>query len=136
LSEIFDKRTRVKRFGTEPDSVPTPIDDEHTHRLRMLEDKMLVLAGEHGTNGRLGNLAKKVDGHGSLLKAIGGAALSGVVGAALALYQAGQRSGAREQEIQFLRAEVAAARAEVRDLRASTPVYPRYAPRPAPGDLP
>jgi hypothetical protein len=137
VTEIFDKRTRIKRFGTEPESVTTPVDDDGGHRLRWIENRILILSGEDGTNGKLGNLAKKVDGHGALLKAIGGAALTGIAAAATALYTAGLRSGAREQEIEFLRAEVAALRAEARDLRAERPVYPRYAPAPpTPGDLP
>jgi hypothetical protein len=113
------------------------MDPSQPTRLRALEDWRLIMTGADGTNGRFGSLRAEVAGHSKLIKAIAGAAIASVVSAAVSLYSAGQKSGAREQELQFLRAEVASLRSEVRDLRALAPAF-RFPPvTPAPsGDKP
>jgi hypothetical protein len=112
------------------------MDPSEPTRLRALEDWRLLLTGRNDNNGWFGNLRKEVGSHSKLIKAIGTAALTAVLGAAGALYASGVKAGARDQEFQFMRAEVAACRAETRDLRALLPAF-RFPPvTPAPGDKP
>lgn len=142
MSDIFDsdRRRRGRRLGTEP-TTPNPedrdMDPSDPSRLRALEDWRLILTGRDGNNGWFGNLRKEVASLSKLLKAVGGAAITGMLGAATALYAAGQKDGAREQELQFFRAELGALRAEVRDLRALDTARRVQPARPAPsGDIP
>jgi hypothetical protein len=116
---------RYPRASTEP--LSNPSDEEQ--RLRHVEDAILVLSGRDGNNGRVGNLRKDVDSVKGLLKWLGGAVAGSVLTAAVAIYQAGQKEGAKEREAEFLRAEVAALNAEVRELRAPPPAYRPYWPR-------
>ncbi len=110
---------RYPRASTEPLSNPS----EEEQRLRKLEDDMLELTGKSGMNGKVGSLRKEVDGHRSVLKYIGTAVAGALVTAITAIYQAGQKDGAKEREAEFLRAEVASLKAEVRELRAVLPAY-------------
>ena len=117
------------------DETPPP-DAGDSARLRIVEDRLLVLAGIDGTNGRVGTISKRVDAHGALWKWIGAFTAANAIFAATALYTAGQKSGADERELEFLRAEVAAMRAELRDLvrfRAHRHLQPAM---PATGDVP
>ncbi len=110
---------RHPRASTEPLSNPS----EEEQRLRKLEDDMLELAGKHGTTGKVGDLTKRADATDSLVKKIGAAAMASVLTAAGAVYWAGHKDGAGEREEEFLRAEVASLKAEVRELRALLPAY-------------
>jgi len=98
-------------------SRPDVDDDSLPSRVRACEDRLLVLSGEDGTNGRVGNLRKDVDGHHGLLKWIGGAVAGSLVTAGLAIYGAGQKAGSSEQERQYMRAAIEELRVQVRELR-------------------
>lgn len=116
---------RYPRPSTEPTSNPS----EEEQRLRKLEDDLLMLAGKDGTNGKVGRLREDVDGVRAVLKYIATAAIGSAITAGLAVFQAGQKEGAKEQASEYLRAEVASLKAEVRELRAQLsayrPVWPR-----------
>lgn len=122
---------RFPRAATEPTSNPS----EEEQRIRKIEDDLLMLAGKDGTNGKVGDIRREVDGHRSLLKYIGTAVLGSVVTAIAAIYSAGEKSGAKDREAEYLRAEVASLKAEVRELRALLPAY-RPSWRPPQGDEP
>src|SRR5688572_33313749 len=109
---------RFPRAQTEPSN---PSEDER--RLRWCEHRLLVMSGEDGTNGKVGNLARDVGAVRSLLKYLAMGVAGSVLTAGAAIYQAGQKEGAKEREAEYLRAEVASLKAEVRELRAQLPAY-------------
>jgi hypothetical protein len=116
--ENAERRLR-QRASTEPLSNPT----EEEQRLRNVEDSLLVLSGKDGTNGRVGNLRKDVDNVRSFLRYVAMGIAGSILTATAAIYQAGQKDGGEAREAEFLRAELAAVRAEVRELRALLPAY-------------
>lgn len=108
-----------QRAQTEPTSNPS----EEEQRLRNIEDALLELTGKSGTNGKFGNLTKRVDVHDSRANKIIAGVLASMLTAFGAVYWAGREDGGNERESEFLRAEVAALKAEVRELRALLPAY-------------
>lgn len=127
---VFDSKNH--RTPTAP-AVPDPnaVEDielalkDALIRIRDLEHRLIDICGTSGTNGKLGRLREAVEGHSGLIKSIAAAALTGILTGAVALYSAGQRNGARENEFQHLRSEVATLRQELHEAR-------RAAPRPMP----
>lgn len=100
-------------------------------RVRAAEDRLLVLAGVDGTNGKIGNLRKDVDGHRGLLKWLGGAITGSVLTAVAAIYAAGQKNGANEAEKLYQRAAIERLQRLVEP--ASGPAY-RFPAGPLTGD--
>lgn len=104
-----------------PHPTPTPNGtvrdvDEMPERLRACEDRLLVLSGEDGTNGRLGNLTTRVDTIWGIVKWIGGGLGATALTAALAIYGSGQKDGARTQESQYQRAKLEEQDARIKEL--------------------
>jgi hypothetical protein len=119
----------VSIFDTDRRAATTPpIEDPHRGlddhdrdqavRLRRVEDRLLTLSGEDGTNGKLGTLTKRVDAHDGIWKRIGALLAGAVVAGAGGFYTAGQRNGNAESERNTARAELAATRAELREIRS------------------
>ncbi len=121
---------------TEPIS---PI-DELSDRMRAVEDRLLVMSGQDGTNGKVGTLRRDFDEdrssrRGWLATLAGGAATALVTGVT-ALIIAAREDGAMERTIEFMQAQAAVMRAdlqrtgselaivqlELSGLRASLPV--------------
>ena len=125
---IFDSDRPGRNRTPPPDDPYTGMSDQDRDfamRLRRVEDRLLTLSGEDGTNGKIGNLRAIVDGHNGLIKWIGGAVAGSVVTAALAIYGAGIKAGANEQEKQYMRAAIEELRAQVREMRGyHTPSWP------------
>lgn len=117
--EAAERRMHRSRAQTEPMSNPT--DEEQ--RLRDVEDGLRDLAGKDGNGGLVGGLTKRVDAHDSRTSKIVAGVLASLMTAAGAIYWAGREDGAGERESEFLRAEVASLKAEVRELRALLPAY-------------
>jgi hypothetical protein len=97
------------------------IERELAHRLRIVEDKLLVLSGADGSNGKLGNLTKRVDGHDGLIKWIGGGLGGVALLAAAAIYAFGQDDGAAKQEEQYQRAAIERLQRQVEVIGAPVP---------------
>jgi hypothetical protein len=117
--EKAERRRHRPRAQTEPSTNPS--DEER--RLRHIEDTLLLLGGKDGTNGKVGNTRRDVDGVRAVLKYLAMGVAGSLLTAGAAVYQAGQRDGAKEREAEYLRAEVASLKAEVRELRAQLPAY-------------
>lgn len=107
-------------------------------RFRAVEDRLLETVGSDGDGGKLGVVTGRVGSVENLLKWIGAGLAASALTAAAAIFAAGQKSGAAERDVEFLRAEVAAMRAELRDLVRQR-YGRRHLPDPAPaatGDMP
>jgi wobble nucleotide-excising tRNase len=102
-------------------------------RLRAVEDKLLLAVGVDGTNGRVGNLRKEVDGHSGALKWLMGVAAASVVTAVAAIYGAGQKDGSNEQEKQYQHAAIERLQRKVEALEGIPPAY-RFPANPLTGD--
>jgi hypothetical protein len=120
--ELEDTRPR-RRLDTESES--TPRTDEE-YRLRAIENRLIAISGEDGTNGRVGNLRADVDAFRGILKWVVAGIASSLIAAGGALWQAGQETGAKKQELEYLRTEVARLRDELRDIRANSPIRPPW----------
>jgi hypothetical protein len=116
--EAAERRHR-SRAATEPLSSPS----EEEQRLRDVEDALRDLAGKDGTGGLVGQTRGDVSGIKAFLKYLAMGVAGSVLTAVAAIYQAGHEDGAKEREAEFLRAEVASLRSEVRELRALLPAY-------------
>jgi len=110
---------RHPRAQTEPSSNPS--DEER--RLRYIEDTLLLLGGKDGSNGKVGNTRRDVDSVRSVLKYLAMGVAGSLLTAGAAVYQAGQKDGAKDRDNEYLRAEVASLKAEVRELRELLPAY-------------
>jgi hypothetical protein len=110
---------RYPRASTEPLSNPS----EEEQRIRKLEDDLLELTGKSGTNGKIGNLRADVDVLRGFIKYIATGVVGSLLTAAAAVYWAGHKDGTEEREAEYLRAEVASLKAEVREMRAQLPAY-------------
>ncbi len=90
-------------------------------RLRAVEDRQLITSGADGTNGKLGNLTKRVDVLDGWIKWILGGLGSVAITAAVAVYTAGQKDGATEQEKQYQRAAIERLQRQVEAMGSPVP---------------
>jgi hypothetical protein len=95
------------------------IDDALT-RLRAAEDRLLTIAGEDGTNGKLGQLRKEVDEEKASRKGwaltIAGFAVTAFIPGAGALYVTGTRDGDTTRALATAIAETEGLQSQVNDL--------------------
>lgn len=81
------------------------------------------MTGKDDGNGRFGKLGERVGWLEKVWKYIAGAVAGSAVTAVVAVREDARADGAKEREAEFLRAEVATLRAEVRELRAIAPAF-------------
>ncbi|MDQ3153616.1 MAG: hypothetical protein M3R63_18520 [Actinomycetota bacterium] len=115
--------------------------DENTgKRLTALEIRSLVVSGEDGNNGRLGNLRADVRKIRALLVAVAVVLLGGIGGAAKLLDDAAERRGRERAEIEHMRSVVERLADRQESMRSDLLVLKVKAGAPldilVPGDLP
>jgi hypothetical protein len=107
---IFDDRDRTPNRNRRAETDP---DGDLPDRVRGCEDRLLVLSGQDGTNGKVGNLRRDFDREQSGRRWIAGVAITALLTGAGALYSAARDDGAEARDIEHQRSQISVLQGQV-----------------------